>query len=121
MKAHLGKIIEEVYVSGVIQFFNKERGFGFINRIGDDGRKDYFFHFSEIQGGTDNILRAIKYSLLVIFDIGVTPGGRREAVHIKIFDTRLYLEDLRTCSVDCPCRDSKLNVKTSRTYRKMVC
>lgn len=43
------KIIEEEFVSGVIQFFNKERGFGFINRIGDCS-KDYFFHFSEIEG-----------------------------------------------------------------------
>lgn len=42
--------------------------------------------------------------MLVIFDIGVTPCGRREAVHIKIFDSRLYINDLETCSKDCPCR-----------------
>ncbi|KAL1453951.1 hypothetical protein WDU94_010252 [Cyamophila willieti] len=101
-----GKIVEEVYVSGVIQFFNKERGFGFINRLGDDGKRDYFFHFSEIRSGPDyNILYAIKNSLLVVFDIGVTPGGRREAVNIIIFDSPLQMTDMGSCSLkDCPCR-----------------
>jgi len=50
--------------TGIVKFFNAEKGFGFI--LQDDGEKDLFVHASEIQGGGDTTLtegQKVKYDI----------------------------------------------------------
>jgi cold shock protein len=54
---------------GTVKWFNGEKGFGFITV--DDGGKDVFVHFSEIQG---NGYRSLEENQRVEFDI--TQGSK---------------------------------------------
>jgi CspA family cold shock protein len=49
---------------GTVKWFNGDKGFGFI--APDDGDKDVFVHFSEIQGGG---FRKLEENQRVQFDI----------------------------------------------------
>ena len=49
---------------GTVKWFNGEKGFGFITP--DDGAKDVFVHYSEIQGGG---FRTLEENQRVQFDI----------------------------------------------------
>jgi CspA family cold shock protein len=55
--------------SGVVKFFNSEKGYGFI--APDDGGKDVFVHFSGIAG---NGYRSLEQGQKVEFD--VAPGRK---------------------------------------------
>jgi CspA family cold shock protein len=55
--------------SGVVKFFNSEKGYGFI--APDDGGKDVFVHFSGIAG---NGYRSLEQGQRVEFD--VAPGKK---------------------------------------------
>ncbi|MFI5868211.1 cold-shock protein [Streptomyces sp. NPDC051546] len=55
---------------GTVKWFNGEKGFGFITV--DDGGKDVFVHFSEIQS---NGYRSLEENQRVEFDITQGPKG----------------------------------------------
>ena len=49
--------MSEERVSGIVKWFNAERGFGFINQDGDD-QNEYFVHYSYIHMDGYKSLRA---------------------------------------------------------------
>jgi cold shock protein len=55
---------------GTVKWFNGEKGFGFI--APDDGSKDIFVHYSEIQG---NGFRTLEEDQRVQFDVEQGPKG----------------------------------------------
>ena len=56
--------------TGIVKFFNAQKGFGFI--LQDDGGKDLFVHASEIKGGGDTTLAEGQK---VEYDIGQGKKG----------------------------------------------
>lgn len=61
---------------GRIKFFNKIKGFGFI--IGDDDKKDYFFHKSAITN-----FDKLKKDDPVLFDAEQTDRGEK-AINVQL-------------------------------------
>lgn len=55
---------------GTVKWFNAEKGFGFI--APEDGSKDVFVHYSEIQG---NGFRSLEENQQVEFEIGEGAKG----------------------------------------------
>ena len=55
---------------GTVKWFNGDKGFGFITP--DDGAKDVFVHFSEIQGSG---FRTLEENQRVEFEVGQSPKG----------------------------------------------
>ena len=53
--------------TGTVKFFNTSKGFGFITQ--DEGKKDFFFHVSELMGST------INDGAKVEFDLGESQKG----------------------------------------------
>lgn len=63
--------------TGIVKFFNSEKGFGFISREGAD---DVFVHYSNIQG---NGYRSLDEGQHVEFD--VAPGRKgEEAQNVRV-------------------------------------
>ena len=63
--------------TGVVKFFNNEKGFGFISREGED---DVFVHFSNIQGSG---YKSLDEGQRVEFD--VAPGRKgEEAQNVRV-------------------------------------
>ncbi len=60
-------INKEIMSTGTVKFFNEGKGFGFITQ--DEGKKDFFFHVSELQGST------VSDGAKVEFDLGESPKG----------------------------------------------
>ena len=56
--------------TGVVKFFNAEKGFGFI--LQDDGGKDLFVHCSQIQSAGD---KTLNEGQKVEYDIGQGKKG----------------------------------------------
>jgi cold shock protein len=56
--------------AGTVKWFNDAKGFGFITP--DNGGKDLFAHFSEIQ---DAGFKSLKENQRVTFEIGQGPKG----------------------------------------------
>jgi CspA family cold shock protein len=56
--------------AGTVKWFNDAKGFGFITP--DDGSKDLFAHFSEIQ---DSGFKSLKENQRVTFDVTAGPKG----------------------------------------------
>lgn len=63
--------------TGTVKWFNESKGFGFI--APDDGGKDLFAHFSEIQG---NGFKTLKENQRVTFEVKTDAKGPK-AVSIK--------------------------------------
>ena len=55
---------------GTVKWFNGEKGFGFI--APDDGSKDVFVHYSEVQGGG---FRTLEENQRVQFEVEQGPKG----------------------------------------------
>jgi len=61
--------------TGIVKWFNDDKGFGFITP--DDGGKDLFAHFSEIQGGPG--FKSLAESQRVQFEVKQGQKGLQAA------------------------------------------
>lgn len=67
--------------TGVVKWFNSEKGFGFITP--DSGGKDLFAHFSEIEGSG---FRSLEENARVQYEITMGQKGP-QATQIKVLAT----------------------------------
>lgn len=64
--------------TGVVKWFNSEKGYGFITP--ESGGKDLFAHFSEIQGSG---FRSLEENQRVTYEVATGPKGP-QATKIKV-------------------------------------
>jgi CspA family cold shock protein len=64
--------------TGIVKWFNAEKGFGFI--AADDGSGDLFAHYSAIQTGG---YRSLEENQRVEFDVATSPKGL-QAENIRV-------------------------------------
>ena len=64
--------------TGVVKWFNDDKGFGFITP--DDGGKDAFVHFSAIQSDG---FRSLAEGARVSYELGESPKGL-QATNVRI-------------------------------------
>jgi len=67
---------------GIVKFFNKSKGFGFI--VPDDGGPDLFVHLNDIEGDDD--FKTLLDGQHVEYDIGQGPRGQK-AKNVKVVPT----------------------------------
>lgn len=67
-------------VTGYVKWFNDSKGFGFAESNG----KDYFVHFSQIQG---NGFKTLKQGQRITFEVKESPKGKY-AANVMLQDTR---------------------------------
>jgi CspA family cold shock protein len=65
--------------TGIVKFFNDQKGFGFISRDGED---DLFVHFSNIEGTGR---RTLSDDQKVEFEVGEGRKGP-EAINVRVVD-----------------------------------
>jgi CspA family cold shock protein len=65
----------EIRLTGVVKWFDSDRGFGFINANGED----YFAHVTNVAGDFE-----IMEKDEVSFTVATGKNGRRKAVNIRI-------------------------------------
>jgi len=65
--------------TGIVKFFNDQKGFGFISRDGED---DLFVHFSNIEGSGR---RTLYDDQKVEFEVGEGRKGP-EAINVRVID-----------------------------------
>jgi cold shock protein len=68
-------------LSGTVQFFNNQRGFGFIKR--DDGDPDVFVHISAVEAAG---LHPPQEGDRLSFDAQPGRGGKLQAANLKLID-----------------------------------
>jgi CspA family cold shock protein len=73
-KAHL----EQDMASGTVKFFNRTKGFGFIQP--DDGSKDVFVHVSAVERAG---LETLNENQKVSFDVERGSDGKVSAANVK--------------------------------------
>jgi cold shock protein len=69
--------VVKLMAQGTVKWFNGEKGFGFIAT--DDGGKDVFVHYSELQGSG---FRTLEENQRVEFEVEQGPKGP-QAVRVK--------------------------------------
>ncbi len=75
--------IEKEGVTGVIKFFNQDRGFGFITP--DDGSDDVFVHISSIERSG---IQQVEDGMKLTFDLAADNRGKGpKAVNLKLMDS----------------------------------
>ena len=77
-KAGQGNKGGKAMIKGIVKKFDEEKGYGFIAR--DDGGKDVFFHFSNIE--TDGF-KTLDKEDKVEFEIGEGRDNRKQAVNVR--------------------------------------
>lgn len=86
-------------MKAVTNWFNKQRGYGFIADL--DSKKDLFVHQSNIK------MKGFRYlneNDIVNYDVGTSKNGREQAVNVRPILTRGMIED--------SLREEKLYIKT---------
>lgn len=75
---------ETATITGKVQWFKAGPGFGFIKR--DDGQKDVFVHFSQIEMGRPGIYKCLYENQRVQFEIrdSSVKQGKVEAVNVRV-------------------------------------
>jgi len=70
--------LEQDMASGTVKFFNRTKGFGFIQP--DDGSKDVFVHMSAVESAG---LETLNENQKVSFDIERAANGKVAAANVK--------------------------------------
>lgn len=65
--------------TGVILWFDKKKGYGFLQDVEDD-TKSYFFHYTAIK--KDDEFKSYEENDKVYYEVGTAPNGKECAVSV---------------------------------------